>query len=274
MNTHQRLCVHTITTKPWDIRTAASHFQKAGVKGITIWPQAIEGLDFQEVKQILQDHDLSCVSYCRGGFFPDTDPQKRREAIEHNERLIREAHALGAPSLVLVCGSHPDQSLDLSRQQIQDGIESLLPLCKELNVKLSIEPLHPMYADTRSAINTLGQANDMAEAIHSEWVGIAVDVYHLWWDPQLEREIERCGQNQHLFAYHICDWAVPTNDLLLDRELMGRGCINLAEISQWVEDAGFEGFREVEIFSNKYWEGDQESFLSDIVQAYSVLYND
>ena len=125
-----------------------------------------------------------------------------------------------------------------------------------------------MYADTRSAINTLSQANDMAEALHSPWVGVAVDVYHLWWDPCLEQEIKRCGENGNLLAFHISDWKVPTTDLLLDRGLMGEGCIPLKQIRGWVESTGFNGFIEVEIFSNAWWKEDQNEFLNKIINAY------
>ena len=170
--------------------------------------------------------------------------------------------------IVLVCGADAGQSLEESRKQIQDGIAEILPVAQAANIKLAIEPLHPMYADTRSAINTLGQANDMAVELNSEWVGVAVDVYHLWWDPDLEQEIKRCGDNGHLFAFHVCDWNVPTNDLLLDRGLMGEGCIPIKKIRSWVEATGFEGFYEVEIFSEKFWKQDQAEFLNKIITAY------
>jgi sugar phosphate isomerase/epimerase len=162
----------------------------------------------------------------------------------------------------------PGQPLEESRKQIKEGIQAVLPYAEKAGVKLAIEPLHPMYADSRSAINTLGQANDMAEQINSPWVGVAVDVYHLWWDPQLEQEIARCGKNGHLYAFHICDWKTPTIDLLNDRGLMGEGCINIKQIRSWVEKAGFTGFHEVEIFSNTYWAGDQSAFLKKIKEAY------
>jgi sugar phosphate isomerase/epimerase len=125
-----------------------------------------------------------------------------------------------------------------------------------------------MYADTRSAINTLAQANDMASELNSPLVGVAVDVYHLWWDPTLEQEIKRCGKNNHLFAFHICDWNVPTNDFLWDRGLMGEGCIPVRKIRGWVEETGFDGFYEVEIFSTKFWNEDQSQFLKKIITAY------
>ena len=125
-----------------------------------------------------------------------------------------------------------------------------------------------MYADSRSAVNTLGQANDMVEAIKSPLIGVALDVYHVWWDPMLQIEIARCGHLGALLAYHVCDWRTPTTDLLLDRGLMGEGCIPLRQIRSWVEATGFEGFNEVEVFSNRLWAMEQDEYLAKIVQAY------
>ena len=264
-----RLCIHTITTKPWPVEVAAAKFAAAGVKGITVWRDALEGRNIRQTGQMLRDHGLRIVSLCRGGFFPDIDKIKRAAAIAENKKAIDEAAELGAPMVVLVCGAAPRQSLADSRSQIQEGIHSLIPHAAGAGVKLAIEPLHPMYADTRSAINTLGQANDMAEALNSPWVGIAADVYHLWWDPALETEIKRCGKNGNLMAFHICDWNVPTTDLLLDRGLMGDGCIPIPTIRSWVEQTGFDGFYEVEIFSNTFWKEDQDRFLAKIVTAYT-----
>lgn len=263
-----RLCVHTITTKPWPIETAIRSFSENGVKGITVWRDALDARNIQQTGRLIRDSGLEVVSLCRGGFFPSLDKGKRREAIADNRKAVEQAAELGAPMVVLVCGADPGQSLADSRKQIADGIMEVLPDAAAAKVKLAIEPLHPMYADTRSAINTLAQANDMAETINSLWVGVAVDVYHLWWDNQLETEIARCGRNKHLFAFHICDWKVPTTDLLLDRGLMGEGCIPVNKIRGWVEQTGFRGFNEVEIFSNSWWAKDQHEFMKEIIKAY------
>jgi sugar phosphate isomerase/epimerase len=268
INNLSKLCVHTITTKPLAFQSACEMYAKAGIKGITIWRDAISGISPEEVKKILVDNDLNLVSYCRGGFYPHIDKAKRQEAIADNKKMILEAAEIGAPLIVLVCGAHPGQSLEDSRKQIKDGIEETLALAEKHNIKLAIEPLHPMYADDRSAINTLEQANDMAEDINSPFVGVAVDVYHLWWDPDLRTQIIRCGKNNNLLAFHICDWLTPTRHLLLDRGLMGDGCINIKQIRGWVEEAGFDGFNEVEIFSESWWSEDQGKFIDKIVQAY------
>lgn len=212
-----RFCIHTITTKPWNLPTAAAKFSAAGVKGITVWRDTLTGRDIAESGRMLRDHDLSIVSLCRGGFFPGKTAAERQAAIDENRRAIAEAHELGAPLVVLVCGAVPGQSLYDSRQQISDGIAAVLDDCATTGVKLGIEPLHPMYADSRSAVNTLGQANDMCEQLDSPFVGVAADVYHLWWDPALEVELARCGQLNKLFAYHVCDWRTPTIDFLNDR---------------------------------------------------------
>lgn len=268
MNELSQLCIHTITTKPWNIETAAEKFSKSGAKGITVWRDALNGKNIKQTGQLIRENGLEIVSLCRGGFFPSADALKRKLAIDENRKAIAEAEALGAPMIVLVCGADANQNLEESRKQILDGIEAVLPEAKAANIKLAIEPLHPMYADTRSAINTLAQANDMAMEINSPLVGVAVDVYHLWWDPNLEQEIKRCGENNHLFAFHICDWNVPTVDFLNDRGLMGEGCIPIKKIRGWVEETGFKGFYEVEIFSDKFWKGDQAKYLEKIIEAY------
>ncbi|MFZ6000283.1 MAG: sugar phosphate isomerase/epimerase family protein, partial [Bacteroidota bacterium] len=261
---------HTITTRPWNIETAVANYAAAGVKGITVWRDALAGRNIRQTGDMIRSSGLSVVSLCRGGFFPSVDASKRKLALDDNRKAIEEAAELGAPMIVLVCGADPGQSLDDSRKQIRDGIAEILPQAKAAGVKLAIEPLHPMYADTRSAVNTLAQANDMAEQLQSSLVGVAVDVYHLWWDPALQQEIKRCGDHKNLFAFHICDWNVPTTDFLWDRGLMGEGCIPVSRIRGWVEETGFDGFYEVEIFSNKFWAEDQSIFLRKIIQAYQT----
>lgn len=263
-----KLCIHTITTKPWNIEMAAKNYSSAGIKGITVWRDALEGRNIRETGQMLLDHDLTIVSLCRGGFFPSKDPEKRKLAIDDNRKAIDEAAELGTSMVVLVCGADPSQPLEESREQIRDGIAEIIPQAAAAGIKLAIEPLHPMYADTRSAINTLAQANDLAEELNSPWIGVALDVYHLWWDPFLESEIKRCGENGHIMAFHICDWKTPTSDMLLDRGLMGEGCIPVKKIRSWVEAAGFKGFNEVEIFSTSYWKKNQSEFLQKIIKAY------
>ena len=263
-----RLCVHTLTTKPWSIEECIRNYSAAGIKGITIWRNVLENKNLREVEKQLNDSNLDVVSLCRGGFFPSVNADKRALAIDDNLLAIEQAAAVGAPLIVLVCGADGKQSLEKSRDQIKEGIMQILPFAQSAGVKLAIEPLHPMYAGDRSAVNTLKQANDMAAEINSEWVGVAVDVYHLWWDPTLKEEIKRCGAQKHLFAFHVCDWNVPTVDFLNDRGLMGEGCINIPEIRSWVEAAGFKGYNEVEIFSDKFWAADQKEYLEKIKNAY------
>lgn len=262
-----KCAVHTITTKPWSIETAIDKFAAAGFGGITVWRDTLKGRDIAKTRQLIEDAGLETVALVRGGFFCGT-LDRRQKAFADNRLAISEAEALGAPMIVLVCGADPKQSLEDSRGQIRDGIEAILPHAEAAGVKLAIEPLHPMYADDRSAINTLRSANEMAESIDSDFVGVAVDVYHLWWDPDLEGEIKRCGKNGNLFAFHVCDWRTPTEDLLLDRGLMGEGCIDIPTIRGWVEKTGFDGFNEVEIFSKRYWEGNQDEWLKKISEAY------
>jgi|TARA_B100001093_G_scaffold343680_1_gene328415 sugar phosphate isomerase/epimerase len=263
-----KLCVHTQTTKPWTIEECISHFSAAGIKGISIWRHLLEGKDLKSIKAMLDAHQMEVVSLVRGGFFPAVDAEQRDLALEDNRLAIDQAAALGAPLVVLVCGADPRQSLEISLQQIQKGITALIPHAQNNGVKLAIEPLHPMYAGDKSAVVSLGQANDMCEAIASPWVGIAIDVYHLWWDNELKNEIIRCGKNKNILAFHVCDWRVPTIDFLTDRGLMGEGCIPVRQIRMWLEEAGFDGYNEVEVFSERLWAQDQKLYLEDIKKSY------
>ena len=263
-----RLCIHTVTTKPWKLEEAVEHYLSEGVSGITVWRDALDNRNIMEAGGRIRGAGLEVVSLCRGGFFPAQTRKGRQDAIQSNLRMIDEAAELGAPLIVLVCGAVPGIALDEARKQIAEALDAVLPHAASSGVRLGIEPLHPMYADCRSAINTISQANAMCETFNSEYLGVVVDVYHLWWDPRLEEEITKCGRNRKIFAFHISDWKTPTVDLLNDRGLMGEGCIPLRQIRGWVEAAGFQGFNEVEIFSNIRWAQDQGTFLSQIKEAY------
>jgi sugar phosphate isomerase/epimerase len=267
-NDFASLCIHTITTKPWSVEQATENYASAGVKGISVWREALQGKNIEAVGDRIRGYDMEVVSLVRGGFFAAATEKARQRAIDDNRRAIDEAVALGSPLLVLVCGAVVKQRLNRSREQIKKGIEKILPYAKQHDIKLAIEPLHPMYADCRSAINTMKQANDMLSFFNSPYLGVVVDVYHVWWDPDLSAEIARCGKNGKLFAFHISDWLTPTVDMLKDRGLMGEGCIPLKEIRTWMRDAGFKGYDEVEIFSTRHWAGDQSLFLERIKETY------
>jgi len=266
MENLERLAIHTMTTKPWDLPTAVKKYSQAGVGGLGLWRQWLEGRTLEASKALLDDHGIKAVSLVRGGFFPGLTPAERSASLDDNRRALDEAAAIGAPQLVLVCGARPDQSLSENRRQIMEGIAACIDHAASVGVKLSIEPLHPMYADCRSAVNTIGQCNDIIDQLGEAWVGIAADVYHIWWDPNLEQEIRRAGKR--ILGFHVCDWLTPTQDFLNDRGLMGEGCIDIRDIREQVETAGFSGWIEVEIFSSRHWDRDQDAFLSDIINAY------
>jgi sugar phosphate isomerase/epimerase len=225
--------------------------------------------------QSLKAHGLAVTGLCRGGMFPAADAAGRKAAIEDNLRAIDEAQALQASCLILVVGGLPPGSKDIAgtREQVRDGIAAILPHACAANVPLAIEPLHPMQAADRACINTLGQALDVCDALDPQQtgaLGVAVDVYHVWWDPQLEAQITRAGKSR-LLAHHICDWLVPTKDLAFDRGMMGDGIIDLPRIRALVEGAGYTGYSEVEIFSERdWWQRDPDAVLRIMKERYEA----
>lgn len=269
--THNRLAIHTITTKPWPLAEAAAHYSSHGVGGISVWTEALQGISTREARRIIEDAGLKVPALVRGGFFCDPSAAQRLARIDHNRHLIETAAELAAEMIVLVVGATPGHPLQQQRGWVSDAIQALLADAQSAGVKLAIEPLHPMYAAERSCINRIREARQICEALDHPCLGVAVDVYHVWWDPDLEDEIKRLGRLDALLAYHLCDWRVPTRDLLNDRALMGDGCIDLPSITAAVRAAGFDGWDEVEIFSDDYWREDQSEFLDRIITRYGHL---
>jgi len=264
----RRLAVHTITNKPWPLRRCVEAYSAMGIGGISVWREAVAAAGLEESARMLADSPLRVPALVRGGFFVAGSGPERQRAIDENRACIDEAARLGAEMVVLVVGAQPGTALAEARKQVADGIGAILPHAVSHGVKLAIEPLHPMYAADRSCINRMAEARAVCERLRHRLVGIAVDVYHVWWDPDLEREIELAGRQHTLFGFHVCDWRVPTRDMLHDRGLMGEGCIDIPRIRGWVEAAGFRGLHEVEVFSTEHWARDQDAYLRDIAQAY------
>ena len=261
------LSLNTATTrKQWRLAQAIAGCARHGIRGIAPWRDQLQEMGVEPAAHAIRGHGLTVTGLCRGGMFPAADASGRRAAIDDNLRALDEAFELGAQCLVLVVGGLPRGSKDIAgaRDQVRDGIASILPQARKAGIPLAIEPLHPMYAADRACVNTLGQALDLCDALdprHEGGLGVAVDVYHVWWDPQLERQLERAGKSR-LLAFHICDWLVQTRDLLNDRGMMGDGVIDLPRIRTWMQHAGYAGFHEVEIFSElDWWQRDPDEVL-------------
>jgi sugar phosphate isomerase/epimerase len=267
-NDLSKMAIHTMTHKPWTLAQCVEKFTRAGVGGIAVWRNVIEPVGIKEASNIVRKSGLKVPSLVRGGFFAARDSAKRQAAVDENKRCIDEAAAIGAEMLVLVVGAVPGMTLQEARKQIAEGIGNCLAYAASNKVKLAIEPLHPMYAGDRSAVNRMKEAREICEQLKSAWVGIAADVYHIWWDPDLEKEIELAGKNGTLFGFHVCDWKCDTADLLNDRGVMGEGVIDIKTIRSWVERAGFKGVNEVEIFSTKHWVRNQDEYLANVIEAY------
>jgi len=231
---------------------------KAGFGGLAPWRHEVEAADVSKIAKQIRALDLKVTGYCRSTYFPASTQEQRQANIQSNVRALNDTAELGAQCFVMVVGGLPEGSRDLSaaRMQVQDGIGALLEAARKLAVPLAIEPLHPMYAGERSVVNTIDQAQAIAHELdpHNDgFLGVAVDVYYCWWDPQLEGALTSIGNENRILAYHVSDWLAPTTDLLLDRGMMGDGVIDLKRFRQSVENAGYAGMVEVEIFSRDNW---------------------
>ena len=281
---HRWLSINTATVRKqrgvdWPLLEILDACARRGIRAVSPWRDQVAAAGLHHTARALREHGLELSGYCRGGMFTHTDAAGRQAALDDNLRALDEACTLGAPCLVLVVGGLPGalagkaahRDIAGAREQVAAGIASLLEHARQRGMPLAIEPLHPMYAADRACINTLEQALDLCDALdpaRSGAIGVAVDAYHVWWDPKLQAQIQRAGR-ERLLAFHVCDWLTPTTDLLNDRGMMGDGVIDLKRLRGWVEDAGFAGYSEVEIFSaGNWWQRDGGEVLDTCMQRH------
>lgn len=262
-----RLSLNQMTTQRWSLREAVDGCARAGIGWIGVWRDKLAETGVEPGARLIRDAGLRVSGLCRGGMFPATTAAERRERIDDNRRAIAEAAALGADTLVLVCGAASDRDIEAARWQIEAGIAAVADEARSAGVTLAIEPLHPAFAATRSAITTLGEALDIAERLDHPSVQVAVDVYHLWWDPHLYAQIARAAGR--IAAYHVNDWLAAGGDPLTTRGMMGDGVIELRRIRRAVEEAGYrDGPIEVEIFNPTYWTMPGDDVLALMKERY------
>jgi sugar phosphate isomerase/epimerase len=255
------------------LEAAARH----GISTVCPWRDQVSDVGLDRAARAVRDGGFALSGYCRGGMFP-ADALRRAEERDDNRRAVDEAAALGAPCLVLVVGglpqfsrpgSAPSKDIAAARAQVDDAIGALLEYSHGVGVPLALEPLHPMYAAERACVNTLRQALDLCDRLDADGsrrLGIAVDNYHVWWDPEVLEQIARAGSRIH--AFHVCDWLTPTRDLFLDRGMMGDGVTDIPRLRAAVEAQGYGGPCEAEIISEAWWTRPLDEVLSTLIERY------
>ncbi|MFB8202849.1 sugar phosphate isomerase/epimerase family protein [Kitasatospora purpeofusca] len=266
-----RLSLNQITTKRWNLPEAVQGCVDAGIPAIGLWRDKVAETGLARSAKLCRDAGLAVSSLCRGGFLTAAGPEERRTALADNLRAIEEAAELGTDTLVMVVGGLPDGSRDLpgARRAVADMIAELAPHAGDFRVRLALEPLHPMFCADRAVISTLGQALDLAAPHPAAQVGVVVDSYHVWWDPQLPEQIARAGREGRIASYQVCDWTLPLPaDALLGRGHVGDGHIDFRTLTDQVTAAGWTGWIEVEIFNQLIWDTPGEQTLRTLAERH------
>jgi sugar phosphate isomerase/epimerase len=264
-----RISLNQITINSWTVAEAVDGCARQGIGWIGLWRDKVADCGLAQSARLVRDAGLRVSSLCRGGFFPTRGGEALRVRREDNRRAVDEAAALGTELLVLVCGPPVDRDLERSRELVAEGIADLVPYAAKAGVMLGIEPLHPMFAGDRSVVVTLAQALTLAEAFPPSQVGVVVDAYHVWWDPDLRAQLKRAAGR--ILGYHVSDWLVPTPDVLMGRGMMGDGVIDLRALRGSVEAAGYVGPIEVEIFNQAIWDAPGDEVLA-MIKARSLAH--
>ncbi|MFJ2773495.1 sugar phosphate isomerase/epimerase family protein [Streptomyces sp. NPDC087300] len=266
-----RLSINQETVRQLALPELAEGCVKEGITAVGLWRAPVQKYGVERTARLLRDCGLTVTSLCRGGFFTDPEPHARARALDDNRAAIDEAATLGTDTLVLVSGGLPPGSRDLAaaREHIADALAELAPYAQERGVRLAIEPLHPMFAADRCVVSTLAQALDLAERFPAEQVGVVVDTYHLWWDDQAPAQIARAGAEGRIHAFQLADWITPLPaGVLLGRGQLGDGCVDFKAFRALVDDAGYEGPIEVEIFNEALWARDGGEVLRETAERF------
>ncbi len=267
MLTPDRISLNTATIKmQWSLAEAIEGCARHGFGGIGPWRDKLQEMGVEPAARAIRDAGLRVSGLCRGGWYTG-EGKLTQVVLDDNLRAVDEATGIGAECLVMVVGGLPPGSRDIdgARSMIEDGLVMTLEYARSAGMPVAIEPLHPMYAGDRACVNTTGQALDICDRL-GEGIGVALDVYHIWWDPEIREQIRRAGK-ERLLGFHICDWLVPTQDILEDRGMMGDGVADIPGLRAEVEAAGFTGLNEVEIFSaGNWWKRDPDDVLRTIVE--------
>ena len=265
-----RLSLNTMTTKGWTLREAVEATAAAGLPAIGVWRDRVAEAGVDEAAKIVRDHGLRVSTLCRGGFLTGLDDPGA--ILDDNRRAIDEAAALGTHELVMVVGGLVGRDLVGARARVAERLADLVPYAVERDVRLALEPLHPVFCAERAVISTLGQALDLATPFPAHAVGVVIDTFHVWWDPGLAESVARAGAAGRISSYQICDWLVPmAADPLVSRGMMGDGVIDFAAITAVVDQAGYRGDIEVEIFNETVWATDGVAVLETMKERYRDL---
>lgn len=267
-----RLSINQMTVKSWSVPELVDGCARAGLGAVGLWRDPVAAFGLDRAAKLVADAGLRVSSLCRGGFFTAADESEYRTAIHDNRLAIDEAAALGAPCLVLVVGGLPTGSRDLlgARDRVAGALGELAPYAAERGVQLAIEALHPMFCADRAVISTLAQALDLAEPFPAAHVGVVVDTYHVWWDPDVLVQIARAAGR--IASYQVCDWVTPLPAaVLLGRGVMGDGHIDFGPLTEAVTAAGYTGDIEVEIFNADIWAADPATVVAKIIRRYREL---
>lgn len=247
-----RFSINQITTRKWSMAEAIEGYAAQGVGGIACWVEYLDAYGAERTARHLRDAGLWVASVCTGAWFNADTAAGYEKAIEENRRILDMAATIGAPCVVMVVGGLPSNSKDIAgqRARVRDGLHRLAPYARSVGVKLGLEPLHPMYAGDRSVLNTIRHANDLCDDL-GDAAGLVADVYHCWWDPEFEAQLHRAGP-ERILTFHYCDWRVPTRNMR-DRAMVGDGVVDIPRIRGWLDDIGYAGVFELEIFSELDW---------------------
>ncbi|MBX4911053.1 MULTISPECIES: sugar phosphate isomerase/epimerase family protein [Rhizobium] len=254
----------------WSAEQVIDGCAARGYGGVVFWRREI-GANAAAIGQWARSAGLKIAGLCRSPFLVGPlSPRGREAVLDEFRSSIDMAAALTAPVLTIVVGGVEPGTKGMSESLkiVADRVSVACEYAARAGVKLALEPLNPVYGGDRSCLVTVRDAVDLCDTIGADNLGIAVDVYHVWWDTDLPAQLSRAGARR-IYGFHLCDWLADTKDVLLDRGMMGDGVADIRGIRKAVENSGYDGVCEVEIFSkDNWWKRDPNEVLDVLVERF------
>lgn len=248
-----RFSISQISTLGVGFAEDVEAYRDAGVEGLGIWELKLPDHGDAEALEALEAGGLASTNAVP--LVPSILPLRLMEGPadpdERVDSLCASLHRL-APfrpaSVVCLTGPAGALGADRARTTVVDGLRTLAAEARSAGLRIALEPYSRHGGEDWTIVTTLPEAVELIDdAGVADAVGILFDVWHLWDEEGLEEHLsDHVGR---VVGVHVSDVRKPTRSFA-DRVLPGDGVAGVPRILGMLEHAGWDGFYDLEIFSD------------------------
>ena len=253
-----RLSLNQMTTPRWCLEEDLENYRERGLRAIGLnWQKFDDDAVSADVDRIRRSGlEVSTLGWCGG--FTGAGGLTYPDAMLDARRKLRIARQIRAGALVVIPGV---QFTHIRSHAVRLAMEAVAELCDaaaDSTVKIALQPMDALFGKNWSFLNRLEETLEILERVNCPSAQFCFGTYHLWKEPRL---LEVLPQIVHRIAVvQLSDWREPPRSEN-DRELPGDGVIPLKEIVTTLEQSGYRGLYEVEVWSRDLWQLDHHQLV-------------